>query len=102
MGGRFVRLGALFVLILFSGCGETPVAPDNLRLTMAVRTAVSAQNKEWLTACREQIEARRGEKQMSDAEYGRFQRILAQADRGEWRSAEEDVVRWQKGQRPTN
>jgi hypothetical protein len=88
------------VLAAAIGCGEPQVAPGNLRLTMALRTALSARQSEWLAACREQVETRRQAGEMSDDEYVRFQTIFTAAADGNWEAAERDVVRWQKGQRP--
>ncbi len=81
-----------------AGCGETKIQTDNLRITMALRTALSAKETTWLEACRTQVEEKRQADAMTQDEYERFQRIFAQAEQGEWEAAERDVVRWQKGQ----
>lgn len=92
----------LIILAVFNvGCGYPPVAKNNLHLTMALRTAVSARNTEWLSLCREDIEKRQHAGEMSPAEFENFQRILKLADSQEWQAAEEQIVAWQKAQRPT-
>lgn len=97
---RFI-IAILLVSSLLIGCGQPKIAPANLRLTMALRTAISAQNKEWLDRCREQITERQSAGSLTAEEFERFQAILAMADKGEWSQAEQAVVRWQKAQRPT-
>lgn len=98
---RFSSVILLLVVSLCSGCGQPKITPSNLRLTMALRTAVSAQNKDWLARCREQVEERKTAGTLSAEEYDRFQEIITQADDGAWQAAEREIVRWQKAQRPT-
>lgn len=95
------RYGLLLALLVFVGCGQAKIQPDNLRLTASLRTALSTKNPEWLQQNVDAIEARRTVGQMNDDEYDAFQGIIAQAKAGEWEAAEHAAVRLQKAQRPT-
>lgn len=87
--------------ILLVGCGEPQLTSGNLRLTMSLRTAVSARNMDWLEMNAALIEERRQSGNMRDGEYAAFSRILEDARSGEWAKAEKAVVRLQEAQRPT-
>jgi hypothetical protein len=97
---RLLLICAWFA-VLMVGCGRPQVAPQNLRLTASLRTALSAKNNEWLEQNVTAIEERRTAGQMSDDEYAAFQAIIAQAKAGEWEAAEQEAVKLQKAQRPT-
>lgn len=88
-------------IALLGACGPPRVAPDNLRLTSSLRTAISARQTEWLEQNITAIEARKTAGEMSDTEYNAFQSIIAQAKAGNWEAAEREVIRLQKAQRPT-
>lgn len=85
-----------------SGCGRPQVAPKNLHLTASLRTALSAQNSEWLDQNAEVIDERHQSGEMSDEEYEAFQTILEEARAGNWREAEEEAMALQQAQRPTD
>lgn len=87
--------------LLFAGCSEATVQPENLQLTVSLRTALSTQNREWLDQNVTAIEQRRAEGKMNDEEYNAFQSIIATAKEGDWQDAERAAVRLQKAQRPT-
>jgi hypothetical protein len=95
-------VGLLLTLVIFSGCGRPQVAPKNLHLTASLRTALSAQNREWLDQNAEVISERHQSGEMSDEEYEAFQAILEEARAGNWREAEEEALALQKAQRPTD
>ena len=91
----------LAAALTFASCSAPRVAPDNLRLTASLRTAISTRQAEWLEQNVSAIEARKTAGEMSDAEYDAFQSIIAKAKAGEWEAAEKAIVRLQKAQRPT-
>lgn len=91
----------LFCLAFICGCGQATIQPDNLELTVTLRTALSTQNTDWLEQNITAIEARRSAGEMNDKEYAAFQAIIAMAKQGEWQAAERAAVRLQKAQRPT-
>jgi hypothetical protein len=99
-----LQASSLFVLTIalsFAGCSAPRLAPDNLRLTSSLRTAISTRQSEWLEQNVSAIEARKSAGEMSDAEYDAFQSIIAKAKAGQWEAAEKAIVRLQKAQRPT-
>ncbi len=100
MPRRIAAIGLAGVLF-FAGCGQAKVQPDNLELTVTLRTALSTQNNEWLALNIAAIEERRAAGQMNDEEYAAFQSIIATAKAGDWQSAEKAAVKLQKAQRPT-
>jgi hypothetical protein len=84
------------------GCQRPPqVAVHNREIVVALATAVSARNNEWLEANARLIEQRRTEKQLSDAEYASLKAIVARARAGDWKSAEEAVYALRDAQEPT-
>lgn len=100
---RFPRL--LIAALLAAGvlgCGRPPqAAPQNLQLIAALRTALSAQNTEWLEKNIAIIDQRHQDGEMSQEEYDEFQRIIAMAQDGRWQEAEQQVIAFQSAQRPT-
>ena len=86
--------------VFWSGCGRPQVAPEHLRLTAELRTAVSAQNVEWLERTEKLVEERHEAGGMSEPEYEAFRSIIERAHRGEWEAAEREVLALQKAQRP--
>ena len=103
--GHIRRSGVLAVAaglaLTALGCGQPRIAPDNLRLTASLRTALSARNPEWLEQNVQAISERHAGGAMTDEELAAFQAIITQAKAGQWEQAEQQVVRLQKAQRPT-
>ena len=98
-------LSVLFLLLasaMLFGCGRPQVAPKNLHLTASLRTAISAQNAEWLEQNAQIIQERHQSGEMSDDEHEAFQAIFEEARAGNWREAEEEALALQKAQRPTD
>jgi hypothetical protein len=98
---KALQFALLLSLVAWTGCSPPAVAPDNQRLTVSLRTALSTKRFDWLELNAKEVEARRAEGKMNDDEYAAFTAIIAQARAGEWESAEKEVVRLQKAQRPT-
>ncbi|MBX3415730.1 MAG: hypothetical protein KF708_23805 [Pirellulales bacterium] len=84
-----------------AGCGQPTVAPNNLRLTTTLRTAISARNTDWLEKNAQLVAERHAAGEMSDEARAAFEAIIAEARSGDWESAERDVVRLQAAQAPT-
>ncbi len=87
--------------LLVAGCGPPQAAPQNQRLIASLRTAISAQNSEWLEKNAEVLEKRRAAGQVSDVVLQTFQTIIDKARAGQWEEAEREVMAFQKAQRPT-
>ena len=98
------RLPLMFLLALSllsaAGCGQPRVAPHNLELTVKLRTAVSAQNEEWLALNSALVDERQAAGEMDQDEYDAFRKIIALAEAGHWEEAEIACVQLQKAQRP--
>ncbi len=90
------------VTLSLVGCGPPRAAPQNQQLIASLRTAISAQNSQWLAKNAELLEERRAAGEMSDEEYEAFQAIVDKAKAGQWEDAEQDVIAFQKAQRPTD
>jgi len=84
-----------------AGCGPPRAAPQNLSLIASLRTALSAQNQEWLEQNVKILEQRRDAGQVSDQELAEFQSIVDKARAGQWKEAEAQAIAFQKAQRPT-
>lgn len=87
--------------VCVAGCGPPQAAPQNQQLISSLRTALSAQNPEWLEQNVKLLEERRAADQVSDEELEAFQAIIEKARAGQWKEAEEDAIAFQKAQRPT-
>jgi hypothetical protein len=87
--------------VVWSGCGHPQVAPEHLRLTAELRTAISTQNAEWLERAETLVEQHHQAGEMSDREYKAFRSIIDKAHDGAWDVAEREVLALQKAQRPT-
>lgn len=90
-----------FMALMISGCGYPQAGPENIDLLASLRTALSAQNEDWLDRNVEKIEARRAEGVMSDEAYEAFQSIVEEAKAGEWKKAEQMCISYQESQRPS-
>jgi hypothetical protein len=88
------------VSLAAAGCGQPRIAPHNLELTVKLRTAISAQNEEWLTQTEALVNERHAAGEMSAEEQEAFQAIIAQARNGQWRDAELACLDLQRAQRP--
>ena len=86
--------------VIVVGCGQPQAGRENLQLLASLRTALSAENVEWLDQNVEIIEQRRQEGAMSEQTHARLLAIVEKARAGQWRDAEQDLVAFQKAQRP--
>lgn len=91
---------AITLLVLSAGCGKPQAGPENLELISSLRTAVSAENEEWLEQNVQAIEKRHDSGKMSDRAYEALQAIVRTAREGQWESAEKKVIALQQAQRP--
>jgi hypothetical protein len=94
-----VALAAL--AICTGGCGPPQASPHNRQLIASLRTALSAQNPDWLEQNATILEERRATGQASEEEFAAFQALIAKAQEGQWKEAERQVMAFQKAQRPT-
>lgn len=90
------------LLLMFGwiGCGGPQLKPQNLQLSAALRTAISARNVEWLEKNEAIVEQRYADGMMSEAEYEAFRSIIDKAKQGQWEAAEQETLALQKAQRP--
>lgn len=98
------KRGALVLLALavtVAGCGPPQASPPNRQLIASLRTALSAQNPDWLEQNARILDERRAAGQASEDEFAAFQAIIQQARAGQWKEAERQVMAFQKAQRPT-
>ena len=94
-------LATVTLALLVVGCGPPQAAPQNQQLIASLRTAISARNSQWLEKNAEVLEKRYAEGKVSDAELEAFQAIINRARAGKWEQAEQEVLAFQKAQRPT-
>jgi hypothetical protein len=100
-----VRCRLVVVLVALAlcvqGCGPPQAAPQNRQLIASLRTALSAQNPDWLEQNATILEQRRAAGEVSEDELAAFQAIIEQARAGQWKEAEAQAIAFQKAQRPT-
>jgi hypothetical protein len=95
---------ALAIVLLFGaplvgGCSKPPQMPaDGRNLIGSLRTAVSAQRKDWLEENAKLVEKKRSEKKLTDEQYAEFQSIIADARNGNWSAAEKETIRLEQAQ----
>jgi hypothetical protein len=82
------------------GCGPPQASPENLQLIASLRTALSAQNSDWLEQNAKLLQERRAAGEVTDEEFETFQAIIQKAREGQWEEAEAQVTVFQKAQRP--
>lgn len=93
---------ATALLLSTAGCYRPPqVAPVNLELISALRTAISTRNQQRLSECEREIQQRHAAGQLSAAERAAFDDLIALARNNDWETAESRVLRFQQRQRPT-
>jgi len=95
-------LALLALAVTLTGCGPPQASPPNRQLIASLRTALSAQNPDWLEQNARILDERRAAGQTSEDEFAAFQAIIQQARAGQWREAERQVMAFQKAQRPTH
>jgi hypothetical protein len=91
----------LGLLLAITGCGYPNADPANRRLISSLRTALSAQNQQWLAANEKLVAERHKSGAMRDDEFAVFQEIIQQAQSGDWQGAEQAAVEFQRDQRPS-
>lgn len=98
---RSILAVSMLAIVLASGCGYPAAQPMNQEIISSLRTACSAGDQTWLAANLEKVEQRRSEGQMNDAEYEAFKSIIAKAESGDWKGAEQACLSFQEAQQPT-
>lgn len=77
----------LLFLVLTFGWGRAPqMTANNRKILEALQTAVSSKQTDWLEAVVVQVNEKREQKQMSDAEFNAIQGIVKKAKSGDWKS----------------
>ncbi len=71
---------------------------DNLKYIQLLTTAVSARNVDWLKKVTEAVDKRRSEGNMSETEYGHFERIIGVAESGDWATADRQCFAFAEAQ----
>jgi len=107
-GGSRRRTPFVFALIagglasaLLSGCGRQPqMQLKNLRLAESLRTAISAKRTDWLEQNAKLFDERHKSGELSDTEYQALEAILNTAQQGDWATAQTQIIRLEKAQRP--
>ncbi|HEV2971631.1 MAG TPA: hypothetical protein VGY55_16765 [Pirellulales bacterium] len=95
----------VFSLLLFaplvSGCGKPPQVPaDAGQLIGSLRTAISAQKKDWLDANAKLVDEKHKQNKLTDEQYAEFESIIVLARDGNWSAAEKEVLRFAQAQQP--
>jgi len=89
----------LLAFLLAAGCTKYPqVEFVNLKYVAALRTACSAKNAEWLAQTKTAIDRDHAAGTIGDEERAAYLAIVTTAESGDWKSAEEECVRFQKDQ----
>ncbi|HEX6984834.1 MAG TPA: hypothetical protein VF170_05630, partial [Planctomycetaceae bacterium] len=95
----FLAAALLLALAFLPGCTKYPqVEFENLRYVAALRTACSAKNAAWLSQTKAAIERDHAAGTIGDDELAAYREIVATAEAGDWRTAEEECLRFQKDQ----
>lgn len=100
---RVWRLAAaMAVTVAITACSKPPqVKSQHRQLIGSLRTAVSAQNVEWLEMNAKEVQKLRDAGEMGDEEFAAFDAIVQAAREGNWSGAESKVVSLGDAQQPT-
>jgi hypothetical protein len=89
----------LFGISPLGGCAKPPQMPaDSRNLIGSLRTAVSAQRKDWLVENAKLVDKKRSEKKLTDEQYAEFESIISDARNGDWPAAEKEAIRLEQAQ----
>lgn len=91
----------LFVLLMLMGtvgCRPPAVQHDHLSLISSLRTACSARNPTWLAGVKKAVDERHTTGKMSTDERAHFDKLISQAEAGEWDAAERACLRFEQAQ----
>ena len=98
---RRMAIASAIALVSLAGCARPPqLSPKNIRLAESLRTAISAKRTDWLDMNAKAIDDRHKQGELSDVEYLALQSILETARQGDWATAQTQIIRLEKAQRP--
>jgi hypothetical protein len=87
--------------LALSGCSKPPQIPaDSRQLIGSLRTAASAQRKDWLEENAKLIEEKHAHSKLTDAQYQELEAIISLGREGKWSDAEQETLRLAEAQRP--
>jgi hypothetical protein len=91
----------LISAVTLGGCSTPPQIPaDSRKLIGSLRTAASAQRKDWLEENAKLVEEKHTQNKLTDEQYQEFESIIALGREGKWADAESEAVRLAKAQHP--
>lgn len=96
--------GGILFLVLATGVAwwfwpRVPVIQrDNLKYVQQIRTAVSAENSEWVEGVARAIDKQKAEGALAESEVAAFQRIIDAARERDWPTAERLSISLEEGQ----
>lgn len=92
---------SLVFVLAIGGCSRAPQIPSDSRgLIGSLRTAVSAQHKDWLEENAKLVEEKHVQHKLTDEQYQEFESIISLAREGKWSAAESEALRLEKAQEP--
>lgn len=86
---------------LLAGCGPPQIGLANREIVLALATATSAENTEWLDLCVRDIEAAREGGMLPEVEDDAFSAIIELARAGRWEKARDKAYALRDAQEPT-
>jgi hypothetical protein len=99
---RFLLTALLLWTLVGSGCSRPPqIGQENRRLIGSLRTAIAAQNTDWLDQNAGLVEERHAQGSLADDQYDALKAIIDQARAGNWADALTAATRLSKAQQPT-
>jgi hypothetical protein len=98
-----IRLQPWLLLVAFflTGCSKPPQIPaDSRQLIGSLRTAVSAQRKDWLEENAKLVEQKHAQNKLTEEQYQELASIIALGREGKWTDAEQETLRLGDAQQP--
>ncbi|HEV3415246.1 MAG TPA: hypothetical protein VG056_00455 [Pirellulales bacterium] len=96
---RLIALLLVLFVPLVGGCSKPPQVPaDAGHLIGSLRTAISAQKKDWLEANAKLVDEKHKQNKLTDEQYAEFESIIGLARDGNWSAAEKEVLRFAQAQ----
>jgi hypothetical protein len=91
----------LMAVLVLAGCNGPPQIPaDSRQLIGSLRTAASAQRKDWLEENAKLIKQKHAQNKLTDAQYQELESIISLGREGKWSDAEQETLRLAEAQQP--
>jgi hypothetical protein len=91
----------LWLAIGSCGCSKPPQFPAEAQVLIeGLRTAISAQNHTWVAEGAKRIDDLHKQGKLNDEQFETLQQVIDATKADDWKSANKQIIRVEKAQRP--